>query len=95
MVLLEAMAARAPVVTTAVGAIPAVITNGENGLLVPPADPRALAAALAAALADPARMARLAEAAFARFQERHSQSAMGEKYRAIFSRLLGVREVER
>jgi glycosyltransferase involved in cell wall biosynthesis len=88
MVLLEAMAARAPVVTTAVGAIPAVIVDGEHGLLVAPGDPRALATALEAALADPDRMARLAEAAFARFAERHSQRAMGEKYRALFTRLL-------
>jgi glycosyltransferase involved in cell wall biosynthesis len=92
MVLLEAMAARAPIVTTAVGAIPAVIADGVHGLLVPPSDPHALARALGSALDDPARMARLAGAAHARFLERHSQRAMGERYRALFTRLLGAPE---
>jgi glycosyltransferase involved in cell wall biosynthesis len=88
LVLLEAMAARKPIVSTAVGAIPQVIEDGVHGLLVAPGDPPALAAAIGSALASPARMAALAAAAHERFAERHSQRAMGERYRALFSRLL-------
>lgn len=57
--LLEAMAAGVPVVATAVGGVPDLVRQGETGLLVPPADPAALAAALTALLADPERRSRL------------------------------------
>jgi glycosyltransferase involved in cell wall biosynthesis len=40
---MEAMAAGAPVVSTAVGGVPELIDDGETGFLVPPANPRALA----------------------------------------------------
>lgn len=48
--LLEAMSAKVPVIAAAVGAVPEIIeTNlpGKNGLLVPPADPQAMAEAIA------------------------------------------------
>ena len=45
LVLLEAMAARRPVVATRVGAIPEVVADGETGILVGAREPEALAAA--------------------------------------------------
>jgi glycosyltransferase involved in cell wall biosynthesis len=42
-VLNEAMEAKLPIVSTSVGGIPALLTDRENALLVPPGDPRALA----------------------------------------------------
>ena len=46
-VLMEAMAARLPVIATRIAGIPELISDGESGLLVPPGDPGALATALA------------------------------------------------
>ena len=45
-VLVEAMASGAPVVSTPVSGIPELVTDGDNGLLVTPGDPEALADAL-------------------------------------------------
>lgn len=45
-VILEGMAAGLPVITTAVGGIPGLIRNGENGILVPPGDSLILASAM-------------------------------------------------
>jgi glycosyltransferase involved in cell wall biosynthesis len=61
--LLEACATRLPVVATAVGGNPEIVANGHTGLLVPPDDGAALAAALEQVLADPALALRLATAA--------------------------------
>ena len=54
---LEAMACGTAVVGSRVGGIPEVVADGETGLLVPPDDPAALAAALNALVRDPARAA--------------------------------------
>ncbi|MGH3035471.1 MAG: glycosyltransferase, partial [Gaiellaceae bacterium] len=45
-VLMEAMASGVPVVASGISGIPELVADGESGLLVPPRDPRALAAAL-------------------------------------------------
>jgi L-malate glycosyltransferase len=58
--LLEALASGTPVVATAVDGIPELISHGETGWLVPPRDPDALAAGIAALIRDPALRARLA-----------------------------------
>ncbi|HVW90824.1 MAG TPA: glycosyltransferase, partial [Gaiellaceae bacterium] len=59
----EALAVGTPVVSTAVGGVPEVVHDGENGLLVPPNDVEALAAALRSVLEDDGLRARLAAAA--------------------------------
>lgn len=57
---LEAMAAGTPVVTTRIDAIEEYISNGENGVLVPPGDVRALTDALDQLAGDPDLRTRLA-----------------------------------
>lgn len=84
MAMLEAMAARTPVVSTAVGGIPGVLHEGETGLLVPPLDPTALAGALVRICRDAALRARLATAARARFEEEFSAEVMTRRYEALY-----------
>ena len=59
----EALAVGCPVIATAVGGVPEVVRDGENGLLVPPGDPAALAAAIERFFSDGELRARLADAA--------------------------------
>lgn len=61
LVAVEAMLAGRPVVASAVGGLRDIVEHGATGLLVPPRDPDALAAALDDLLADPARRARMGE----------------------------------
>lgn len=65
-VLMEAMAAGVPCVSTTVCGIPELIEHGQSGLLVPPGDGAALSAALAALLTDAEHGRRLAAQALAR-----------------------------
>jgi glycosyltransferase involved in cell wall biosynthesis len=64
--MLEAMANGRAVVATRVGGVPDVVTDGEDGLLVPAGDPERLAQAACRLLDDPALRERLGEAARAR-----------------------------
>jgi phosphatidylinositol alpha-mannosyltransferase len=65
-VLVEAMAAGLPVVASDIPGYDEVVTDGVEGLLVPPGDPRALAEAAGAVLDDPTRARALAAAGRAR-----------------------------
>jgi glycosyltransferase involved in cell wall biosynthesis len=75
----EALAMGTPVVATAVGGVSEVVHDGENGLLVPPGSPEALAGAMERVLRDDKLRDRLAAAA------RPSIAAMGRD--AIYGRL--------
>jgi len=61
-VLMEAQSQRVAVLASDVAAIPELVEDGVTGILVPPGDPAALAAALAALITDPARRDALAAA---------------------------------
>ncbi len=63
-VLLEAMAARVPIVATAVGGVPEMVAHEDSAMLVPPRDPHALASATARVLNDPELAERLTENAY-------------------------------
>jgi glycosyltransferase involved in cell wall biosynthesis len=62
-VLVEASSQRLPCVSTTISGIPELITDGENGLLVEPEDPHALAKALQRMITDPQLRKRLGNAA--------------------------------
>jgi len=68
-VLVEASSQRLTCISTEVSGVPELLTDGENGLLAPPEDPTALAAALEAAIRDPALRHRLGAAAERRVRE--------------------------
>jgi glycosyltransferase involved in cell wall biosynthesis len=72
-VLLEAFAARLPVVATAVGGVPPVVEG--RGLLVPPSDPDAAARALEAIVRDPVLRAKLVNEASADVRNHTLESA--------------------
>jgi glycosyltransferase involved in cell wall biosynthesis len=78
----EALSVGVPVVATAVGGVPEVVRDGENGLLVQPGDPEALAAAMRRVLEEPGLRDRLAAGA------KPSVEAISSE--AIYSRLEAV-----
>ena len=85
---LEAMACETPVVASAVGGIQEVVRHEETGLLVPPADPQALAAALNRVLADRAWAAGMGRAGRVRAAEHFSWSAIARRTRELYDELL-------
>ncbi|MEM3065450.1 MAG: glycosyltransferase family 4 protein [Candidatus Nitrosotenuis sp.] len=60
----EAFYLKTPVVATSVGGIPEIVTHNENGVLVPPDDPRRLVEAINDLLADKTKRERLAANAY-------------------------------
>jgi len=84
-VLLEAMSYRVPVVASDLGGITDIVTGEENGLLVPPADAAALAAALERLAADAALAGRLGNAGYRVVQERFSWPAILAQWETCYA----------
>ncbi|HEY6744536.1 MAG TPA: glycosyltransferase [Mycobacteriales bacterium] len=82
--LLEAAACAVPAIASRVGGIPEIVADGRTGLLVPPGDPRALAAAMAGL--GPARSARLGAAARADAVARHAPGDYLTRLEALLTR---------
>lgn len=76
----EAQAAGRAVVASAVGGTPELITDGVTGLLVPPGDANALAAALTALLAEPGRRDRLGAAARSWADSNYRMAAFAQRF---------------
>ena len=88
-VLLEAMAAGLPIVATDVAGVPTLISSDVNGLLVPPADPSALALALDRLILDPALRRRLVANAY-RVARAHTADAHANKIALGLKKLAGI-----
>jgi len=89
-VLIEAMAMARAVVATDAGGVPEIVLHGETGLLVPPAQPKALAEAVLALLEDPGRTARLGAAGRRRAETEFSLPRHVEAVEALYRVLLGA-----
>lgn len=89
--LLESMAAGIPVIATRVGGNPEVIEDGISGLLVPPRDSAALAAAMIRLLEDEALALRLGHAAMLRVSELFSLSGSVQQTENLYRRLVEVK----
>jgi glycosyltransferase involved in cell wall biosynthesis len=92
--LLEAMLAARPVVASAVSSVPEIVVGSETGLLVPPDDPAALAAAVSAILADRDRAARYGAAGRARARNDFSVDRMARRTLEVYERALATRPSE-
>jgi len=86
---IEALAMGRPVVASRVGGIPEIITDGENGFLVEPADPAAIAAKVNLLLGDPARRREMAargkKTVFERYDNRQMVRGLEDLYRNLLA----------
>ena len=83
--LMQAMACGLPVVTTPVGSIGEIVTDGETGVMVTPQDGESLRVAIESLLRDPARRAALGARARERAVERFGEDLMVDRMIALFA----------
>lgn len=81
---LEAMAARRAIVATAAGGVPALLENGRYGVVVPTADPPALARAMLELLGNPDQCLRLGAAARAHVEGEFSLERLVERMERVY-----------
>jgi len=93
-VLLEAMAANAPVVATAVGGVPEIVQNNESALLVPASDPAALAAAITRVLSDDDLARRLTIRAAELVVKNHSPEQYARSLLRCYANTIAARKSE-
>lgn len=90
LVALEAMAARLPILASAVSALPEIVVNGETGYLSPPNDAEALAARMLALLRDPPLSVRMGEAGHERLERVFSVARMVEDMAKVYATYAGI-----
>jgi glycosyltransferase involved in cell wall biosynthesis len=84
----ESMAARKPVIATDVGGNSELVTHGVTGLLVPPADPKAIAGAIARLMDDAAASSAMAIAARQTVADKFSVNAMITAHEILYSEII-------
>ena len=92
--LLEGMAAGAPPIATPVGAIADVVADGVHGLLVPPRDAEAIAAAIGRLATDRASLARMSAACRARIAAAYSIERLAGDLGALYAELGATRALK-
>jgi glycosyltransferase involved in cell wall biosynthesis len=92
-VLLEAMAMAKPVVGTASGGTPEIVSDGATGILVPPADPAAMASALEILLQDPGLACRMGAAGRDRVAAHFSIEVHAERTMKLYADVLAGRGI--
>lgn len=85
---MEAMLAEVPVIATDVGSVRELVDDGVTGMVVPPEDPAAIAAAIDELRVDPVRRREMAASARKMATERFSVEATVREYCALFERIL-------
>jgi glycosyltransferase involved in cell wall biosynthesis len=85
---IEAMAARLPVVSTDVGGLSEIVVAGETGLLAPAGDDAALAAAAIELWQDASRRAAFGEQGFRRACDKFDEARMHRDYQALYAEML-------
>ena len=88
---LEALACGTAVVSSKTGGIPEVVADGETGLLVPPVDPAALAAALNGLTRDPDRAAAMGRAGRQRAVKHFDWSRIAAQTAQLYAELVAGR----
>jgi glycosyltransferase involved in cell wall biosynthesis len=91
-VILEYMASSKPVVATKVGGNPEIVVHGETGLLVPPADSKALASAILSMLENKEMALKFGMAGRKRIEERFSLDVMLRNYENLFEQVIDARK---
>jgi glycosyltransferase involved in cell wall biosynthesis len=86
--LLEALASCCAVLATRVGAVPAVLEDGVDGLLVDPGEPDQLACALLRLLREPSERLRMGTAGGNKVKQNFSSSRMANDYVSVYERAL-------
>ena len=92
-VVLEACAAGVPVVATDVGGTREVVTEGENGHLIPSGDPRVMATRLLDLLGDPARRQEMGDRGRDKVAREFSFAQQSTRYEALFEEVLAAHGV--
>ena len=87
-VILEAMAAKVPVIGTAVSGTSELIEHGRTGLLIPPGDPEQLAEAIIYMLDHPDVMQRMIQASYEVVKTRFSIEVVARQYERTYEQLL-------
>ena len=85
--ILESLAAGTPIVTTGMGGIADVVTDGEHGAFVRPREPRDIADAVRRLAGDPERVRRMSRACAARAEEHYGLARFARAFGALYESL--------